>query len=142
MNFGKWILLSFVMFAIFIGVLVTVCVRQDVNLVSASYYREELEHSVKMQKMRNAEELEIKPEISVSGAVVKISFPEFSELDRGDLTVLRPSDSSLDEKFALRRTSDRVVEYTLSKPDRGLYRIRMDWSMKGKDYFFEKMVVI
>jgi hypothetical protein len=40
MNWGKWIIVSFVLFAGFIGTLVTVCVRQDISLVSKDYYKE------------------------------------------------------------------------------------------------------
>ena len=42
MNFGKWIVVAFVFFSLFIGTLVTVCVRQDISLVSTDYYKEEL----------------------------------------------------------------------------------------------------
>ena len=44
MNWGKSIVLSFILFAAFIGTLVTVCIRQDISLVSKDYYEEELQY--------------------------------------------------------------------------------------------------
>ena len=47
MNWGKSIVLAFVLFAVFIGVLVAVCVREDISLVSRNYYNEELDYQTK-----------------------------------------------------------------------------------------------
>ena len=44
MNWGTWIALSFVLFALFIGALVVVCVRQDINLVALDYYKQEIDY--------------------------------------------------------------------------------------------------
>jgi hypothetical protein len=42
MSWGKWIVVSFLLFAGFIATLVTICMKEDVGLVSSSYYDEEL----------------------------------------------------------------------------------------------------
>ena len=66
MNWGKSIVLSFVLFAVFIGVLVAVCVREDISLVSRNYYNEELDYQTKMNGARNVDQLSQKPEISLT----------------------------------------------------------------------------
>ena len=53
MNWGKWIIVSFVLFAAFIGILVVICVRQDISLVSKNYYQEELAYQQQIDRMNN-----------------------------------------------------------------------------------------
>ena len=77
MNFGKWIVVAFVLFTVFIATLVTVCVRQDISLVRPDYYQEELVHQRKMTLIQNARTLETLPVISVTENVLKVSFPDF-----------------------------------------------------------------
>lgn len=50
----KYIVFSFIAFALFIGTLVVVCVRQDIPLVSVNYYEEDLryDHKLAQKKMR------------------------------------------------------------------------------------------
>ena len=64
MDFGKWIVVAFVLFAVFIGTLVTVCVRQDISLVSKEYYKEELAYQDQIVRIANTEKLGLKPKIT------------------------------------------------------------------------------
>ena len=57
MNWGKSIVLAFILFAVFIGVLVFVCVREDVSLVSKNYYKDDLEYQSQIDRVRNTDEL-------------------------------------------------------------------------------------
>jgi hypothetical protein len=50
----KWIVAAFVFFALFIGTLVFISMRQDIGLVSKNYYQDELKHSEKMARQVNA----------------------------------------------------------------------------------------
>lgn len=141
MNFGKWIFVSFVLFAIFIGVLVTICVRQDVSLVSGNYYQEELMHQAKIDQQANTKTLTVVPEITLTGNEVDVYFPLFSRMEKGELRLLRPSDQRLDQNFQLKTSADSLQRFTLSVSDRGLYRASMRWTMGGKDYYIEKLLV-
>lgn len=142
MNFGKWIFVSFVLFAAFIATLVGVCVRQDVNLVSKEYYSDELKHQQKMTHIQNVRLLAEPPEISVTENVVKISFPQFEKIEKGELHILRPSDEHLDHKFRLASIKDTVQYFPLKPWTPGLYRASMEWTMGGRDYYFEKLIVL
>ena len=92
MNWGKSIVLAFVLFAIFIGVLVTVCVRQDISLVTRDYYKEDLDYQSQMDRERNAEQLSEKPKIElVDNQSLRVAF-DFSKFDAGKLVLYSPSD--------------------------------------------------
>lgn len=129
------------LFALFIGVLVTVCFREDVSLVSKTYYQDELAHQKKIDQQRNAEELDVKPEIKLSEAGIDVYFPMFSKLEKGKLKLMRPSDQRLDQSFQITTSSDSIQRFTLSVWSSGLYRASMEWTMEGKEYYVEKVLV-
>ena len=141
MNFGKAIVLSFVLFALFIGTLVTVCVREEVSLVSPDYYRLELAHGSKMKAMANADALAERPRIFVSGTHVTVAWNELPRMDEGTLTMMRPSDKQLDRSYNLTSGSGTEVSFQLPADDHGLYRAQLAWKMEGRDYLLEKVII-
>ncbi|MCB0487590.1 MAG: FixH family protein [Cyclobacteriaceae bacterium] len=142
MNFGKWIVVAFIAFAGFIATLVAVCVRQDINLVSDDYYREELLHQEKISFIQNANQLRERPEISIDGSMVTVSFSDFNKIEKGELMILRPSDNKLDRRFRVESSSNPVQQFPLSEWSKGLYRASMQWTMEGKVFYVEKIIVL
>ena len=136
----KWVIFSFIGFALFIGTLVTICVRQDVSLVSANYYQDELVHQAKMTKQQNMLDLKSEPSLSLTLEHIKISYPALNALEHGEIRLTRPSDSRLDQRFTLTKESEQ--DFILPKSEKGLYRVTMQWSMNGKDYYYEKLMVL
>lgn len=141
MNFGKAIVLSFVLFGLFIGTLVFFCVREDVNLVSTEYYKDELAYQQKLDKINNTQTLEQQPTITARQGKVSIVFNVMDRVERGELKVLRPSNARLDQKFEILPAQGITREFALSHWEPGLYRASMTWTMGGKDYYFEKLIV-
>src|SRR5688572_7590420 len=112
MNWGKSIVLSFILFAAFIGTLVTVCIREDISLVSKDYYKEELQYDKQLARLKNVSLLESKPVIKVlENNTIQISFNGFSDMENGELRLFRPSDSSKDKKYSLTPTSSSTMEF-------------------------------
>lgn len=142
MNFGKWIVVAFVLFAGFIATLVTVCVRQDIPLVTKEYYQEELAYQDQITRIENVNDLTRKPEISASNGTVSVSYESLPSISKGELRIFRPSDSALDETFPLEGSGTTVQDFTLKHPVPGLYRARMKWEQDGKEYFVEKLIVM
>lgn len=133
MTWGKSIVLVFVGFAIFIGVLVTVCVKQQVNLVSKNYYQEELNYQQQIDELNNAARLESKPIITVVQKRILIS-----GVQQGKLELLRPSDSRFDASFVL----DSVKTFDLSKYPSGRYNASLRWEMNGKKYLIQEAIIL
>jgi hypothetical protein len=142
MNWGKWIIVSFVLFAMFIATLVTVCVRQDVLLVSKDYYQDELVYQEQIERIQNTNALQDKPEIVVVNNQLQVSYIRFANVDRALLKLFRPSDASLDLQFELKPVLEGKQEFSLSSLPRGFYRARMTWEEAGKEYYLEKAIVI
>jgi hypothetical protein len=138
----KWIVAAFVVFALFIGTLVAISMREDVNLVSKNYYQEELRHQDKIDKQSNANQLAEKPQVSFVDNSIKVVFPYFSSIEKGELSVMRPSDERLDQKFELSAMQGDSQLFQLKVWEKGLYRVSLTWTMEGKDYYFEKIMVL
>ena len=141
MNFGKAIVVSFVLFAMFIGTLVFVCVRQDVNLVSPQYYQEELVYQKKLDKINNTQLLAEQPAITAEKGKVRIAFGVHDRIEKGQLTLFRPSDARLDLKFDILPAGESTRIFEMTRWEPGLYRASITWTMGGKDYYFEKLIV-
>ncbi len=141
MNFGKAIVLSFVFFALFIGALVVVCVRQDINLVSAEYYKDELNYQQKLDKINNTQTLVQKPEITGKRGRVNIVFNALDSLEKGELKVVRPSNARLDQEFKVLPSDGSTRQFEMTRWEPGLYRASLTWTMGGKEYYFEKLIV-
>jgi hypothetical protein len=138
----KWVLAAFVFFGLFIGTLVVICVREDVNLVSKDYYQQELNHQQKIQQQTNANQLEDKPQLSFENNSVKLLFPFSSSVEKGEIRVMRPSDDRLDQRFEWSAMEGDSQLFPLKVWEKGLYRVSLTWTMEGKDYYFEKVMVL
>lgn len=138
----KWIIIAFVIFALFMGTLVVISMRADVNLVTKNYYQEELKHQDKIDRQSNTNQLEEKPQVSFVNNSIMIVFPYFSSIEKGELNVMRPSDERLDQKFELSAMQGDSQLFELKVWEKGLYRVSLTWTMDGKGYYFEKVMVL
>ena len=142
MNWGKWIAVSFVLFAVFIGVLVTVCVRQDINLVATDYYKQELDYQNQIDRNKNAQDLTVKPKIMVVNNAIQIAFKDFRQIKSGELKLFRPSDAAYDLTFELKSTADTLQTFDLQTRQKGMYKAQLKWSMNEKEYYLKETVYL
>lgn len=142
MDWGKWIVVSFVAFAIFIGTLVVVCVRQDISLVATDYYKQELEYQKQIDRSNNAQALVVKPKISATPNTLQVSFSEFSHLQKGELKLFRPSNEASDLTFELKPTADSVLVFNVQGREKGMYKVQMKWLMNEKEYYMEETIYL
>ena len=139
MNWGKSIILAFVLFGAFIATLVTVCVRQDVSLVSKDYYQEELAYQQQMERQQNAGDLEHKPEISVQHNQVQIAFDQFGDIKNAELFLFCPANANLDKKIKVESSQQAVQTIPVTLVP-GMYKARFTWTMNEKDFYIEKII--
>ena len=142
MNWGKWITVSFILFAVFIGVLVTVCVRQNINLVSTDYYKQELDYQNQIERNNNTQALLLKPQIAIANNAVQVSFKDFNTVKNGELKLFRPSDSAFDVTFELKPTTDTLQIFSLNNMQKGMYKAQLKWAMNDKEYYLEETIFL
>ncbi len=139
MNIGKWIIVAYVLFAGFIATLVTVCMRQDVNLVSADYYKKELAYQDQIDRMERTAGLKIKPVIHVAGYTIHIAFDSTKLIQQGTLELFSPSNPKMDRTFNL-ETDSHEYDKDVSTLLPGMYRLKLNWTMEGKEYYQEAII--
>jgi hypothetical protein len=142
MSWGKWIIVAFVLFAGFIATLVTVCMRQDISLVSKDYYQEELVYQDQILRMNNVNQLDHKPVIQRSGNFLEIDFNRFNEIEKGQLKLFSPSDPAKDKSYSLKSIDNTKQLLPIGDVAKGMYRARMQWIMHGKEYYLETVINI
>ena len=143
MNWGKSIIVAFILFGAFIATLVTVCVRQDVSLVSPDYYQQELVYQDQIARINNTSKLIDKPVITViDNQSVEIRFNQFSHVEKGMLHLFRPSDDAMDQKINFTASEQSSRSFKVSPMEKGMYRARMQWTMNGEEFFIEEIIHI
>jgi hypothetical protein len=143
MNWGKWIVVSFVLFAGFIATLVTVCIREDISLVTNDYYKDELAYQAQLDRMHNAERLEKKPVISISGnEFLRIDFNTEEKIEKGRLNLFCPANEKFDRTFSILSANGAELDFPIDQLQKGMYRAKLFWTMKGKEYYIEEVIYL
>lgn len=140
MNWGQSIILAFVLFALFIGSLVVVCLRQDVQLIAPDYYQQELVYQQQLERMNNANRLAVRPVIHVSREWLEVEYTLMADLENPTLELFRPSDQRFDRNFNL--SAEVKQRLDVRSLPQGFYKARMRWTMQGREYFIEEMIYL
>lgn len=141
MNWGKAIVLTFVLFAGFIGGMVYWMHRERVDLVRDDYYQTEMVYQKQIDRMTNARHE--KPMGMVYRAKTQqlaVTLP--ATLVKGDIHFYRPADRQLD--FTVRiptvHTGQQVV--STAKLARGYWRVQFTWSDGQHGYYTEEDIFL
>lgn len=140
MSWGKWIIISFALFAIFISILAAICMRQDISLVSKTYYEDELKYEDQIQCINRTSQLKAKPKISFSEDRLEIHFNSYDHIERGEVKLFRPSDIGLDKEFTFQPASNTEQKFDLTLLPKGMYKAKVSWKMNGEEYYLEKII--
>ena len=139
MNFGNWIVVSFILFAVFIGALVTVCLRQEVSLVSKNYYSEELEFQQQIEREQNTNLLQHKPSFNITGGVLTLALNQPMPISEGTIKVFCPANANMDRTFSLSPKSG-MQSFDLNELSTGMYRVKLRWTMDNKQFYQEEVI--
>jgi len=136
MNWGKSIVLVFVLFAGFIGTMVFWMTRQRVDLVREDYYQNEIAYQRHIERISRTARLKAPVIMTYQAAEERVDL-ELPELFRkGEVTFYRPSDRLKDGHVSLRAEHrQRVSTARLAK---GYWKVQINWSDGRADYFTEK----
>ena len=143
MNWGKSIILVYVLFAGMIIYLAVSASRTGVDLVQKDYYQQELVYSDRMEEISNNNTLgDQAARIEATTGNLVIHYPQQMASATGEVLFFRPSDKSLDFKkeVAIGTDNRQVIPTNGILP--GLWTIKLRWSTGDKTYYKEENVVI
>ncbi|NOU58743.1 FixH family protein [Marinifilum caeruleilacunae] len=128
-----------------IGVLIFVgfSTTQKINLVSKDYYPTGVKHQDKIDKIRNAQQLETPVSIKQTGESIEISFPsEMKSGIEGNIIVYRPADYDLDLKYKLAVNDSGIHTLKTDQLLQGRYTIKIDWVHNNIPYYKEEAIYL
>ena len=140
MNWGKSIVLSFVVFASFIGTMAYKMATAKVDLVRTNYYQKEIEFQQQIDRVnnsvtfKNAHIMTYSPE----NQVLRIGFP--TPVSKGEVTFFRPSDKGLDFTIPIQKTT--TFDYSTKKMSKGYWKVQVTWTDGRREYYLEDELMI
>ncbi|MDN5213892.1 FixH family protein [Fulvivirgaceae bacterium BMA12] len=147
MTFEKRLFIGAAMFMLFIIALVIGCMRQDFFLVAKDYYRDEINYQQHIDKVNNTQSSQktVNLENRVGAGYINLQFPPAAARSKsvaGEITLFRPSDARKDIIIPVNLDSKNQQVINTGKLDKGLWKIKVDWSESGELYYDDFTLII
>lgn len=142
MNWGKSIVLIFIVFAGFIGTLVFLMTRQKVDLVREEYYQNELAYQRQIDRAARTIRLRKSVTLLYQPARQQVAFVHSDSIQTAELTFYRPSDRRQDVQLKLNPNGNPIPPVSTARLAKGYWKVQITWSDGRQDYFTEKALVI
>jgi nitrogen fixation protein FixH len=143
MNWGKKIVLVYVVFVAGILFMVFKSSTQKTDLVTTDYYAKELKYQDKIDEMNRVEALSAPVEFTVQNNEVIIQFPKDFAGKRltGEAVLYCPSDENKDvqNNFSVQ---DEPLKIIIPAKNKGLHELHLTWKDGTVTYYFEKKIFI
>ncbi|MCF8240597.1 MAG: FixH family protein [Melioribacteraceae bacterium] len=144
MSWGTRIVIAFILFFILVAVVFTIASSQRVDLVTEDYYAKEIEYQDQIDRMTRANELSEQLAINYDGSSLLFSFPKtfIPAQIEGNIHFYRPSDAREDKQFPIKLLESHELKMNGGDFSKGLWKIKVDWSVNDIEYFNEKKLMI
>lgn len=138
-NWDTGIVLSLVVFIIFITYIAFFFPHVGSQLVSDRYYEEEMKYQEIINEKRNVLELPSKIKVFILYSGIEIIFPPVNNDIHGIFTLFRSSSQDLDftKSFKILKSSKKILLIPKKFLKKGYYKLIIRWKT-DKKYFFEK----
>ncbi|MBI2429776.1 MAG: FixH family protein [Ignavibacteriales bacterium] len=144
MNWGSWIVVSFILFALGTFTMIYISMNSRVDLVTDDYYEKELKYQDHIDVVKSTNELEGKVSFVFASSTITISYPNIEAPSKysGAIMFFRPSDKALD--FSQPVAVDSTYSQTIAtdKLIKGMWRVKISWSVGQQNYYTEQPVII
>ncbi len=143
-NWGTGIALTYILFLIAILTMVFIFMHQDVALETNDYYAKGLEYQSQIDKIERTKNLTEQLEILNKNDQIVFNFPKIfaNKIISGEIYFYRPSNNKSDFKSKIDLT-DSLQQIIFTKNlEKGLWKIKVDWSVENQNYYNEKILMI
>ncbi|HSL89068.1 MAG TPA: FixH family protein [Ignavibacteriaceae bacterium] len=138
-SWGTGIVIAIVIFMALTIATVIFMMNQDVDLVSSDYYEKGIKYQEQIDMENRSQRLKDNVKMEWSGNLFEISFPDEFEDQAisGEIFFYRPSDSKKDFRLPLNIT-DLKQYIPVQGLEKGLWRVKLNWNLKNKDYYYSE----
>ena len=142
MNWGKSIVLVFIVFAGFIGTMVVQMSRERIDLVRDDYYQDELAYQQHIDRVANARRFDPATYIQYRSDSRQIEVTMPDSLKEGTLTLYRPADRQQDDQQVLSSGMPAQLTIPMQNKPGGLWRAQLNWSDGKQAYYTERELIL
>lgn len=144
MNWGYRVAALYISFVVMMLVLVGMAVKQDFDLVSDDYYRQEIEYQDRINKINNTQKLKESLSFTVDdiSQTINIQYPKSLNNLSGRILLYRPTDSKKDVLLDVQVNNENLQSISSSALQKGLWRIKVDWKSNETAFYNEEVIVI
>lgn len=144
MNWGTWIVISFIIFAIGTFAMVYISMSTRVDLVTDDYYEKELKYQDHIDLVKGTNALEQPVGMEMTPDMLRISFPNIGAKASysGAIQLFRPSDKKSDFILPVSIDSGYTQSIPIGLFTQGLWRVKISWSVETRNYYSEFPVII
>ncbi len=136
-NWGHGIVVAFVLFCSFVVTIVVKAFQEDFDLVSETYYQDELNYQERIDSKANLKALGEELAFNQNDSQVVVVFPETLAEANGEIKFYYPSKALFDKEYPLKVVGNQQV---FDKADlaKGRYKVQVSWKVGEKQYYQEK----
>ena len=146
---NPWPVAIIAYFALFIAFIVgftVYAIKQRTDLVGSDYYDQEVRFQQQLDRLNRTEG--VRQQVSITydagqhSVLVALPATQAREQISGRIQFYRPSDAALDQNLELTFNPDGSHRVDARRLQPGLWKIRVQWTIAGQQYFFEQALVI
>ena len=138
MNFGNYITIAFIAFGAFIVTLVVKTFAFKPELVSETYYEDELNYQDRINRIKNVQtdRVEVKWELRGDSLILNFSSPDAA----GKIDLMCHADKDKDQHFDIQLVKENQQAINTSNIKSGLYLMKIQWTSNGELYYMEQNI--
>jgi nitrogen fixation protein FixH len=145
--FNPWpysLIAFFVILIALIGGMVTWSMRQDMDLVGADYYDQEMRFQQRIDSTKRAQAFGGQVGIAYAAGQIRVSLPaaQAAQHPAGTIRLYRPSDAKLDREVKLAVNADGTQQVATAGLLPGLWKARVAWTVGGEEFFRDETLII
>lgn len=139
------IIAFFIVFATFLAAFVVWALGQKQDLVTENYYEQEVRYQAQLNRLNRTQAQAGQNLVTFDATrnCIVITLPAArTPGTRGRIQLYRPSNARLDREVPLAVNAGGVQTLDAKAMAAGLWKIRIQWSVNGQEYFFDQAVVV
>jgi len=143
LNWGSGIAIFYIAFVVAILTFVVWVSQFKPDMVTDDYYAEEQVYQQVIDKKNNTNQLEGNVVVDANVSSINVSLPVglAEHAVEGVLFLYRQSDKDLDMKFNF-AGDELMYTFNSDKIIAGNWTVKLSWNSEGKDYFYEKKIMV
>ena len=136
----------FLLFGSGMAVWVVVAVRNDPELVRADYYEQEIAYQKQIDRLHRTAavrgEVSVAYDYSQNQVTLQLPATHLSAQLKGRIHFYRPSNAKLDFELPLDLNPAGAQRVPTGKLQGGLWKVRVQWTSGGQEYFHDQSLVL